>query len=82
MAGKTIVVGISGASGAVYAQRLLQLLALDDCVQMVATRDGINAEAARQVALDHMVPGVILQPSGVFAAVRCQEAGCTYVKSS
>src|SRR3970282_804480 len=30
MAGKTIVVGISGASGAVYAQRLLQLLALDD----------------------------------------------------
>ncbi len=35
MAGKTIVVGISGASGAVYAQRLLQLLALDDRVATV-----------------------------------------------
>jgi 4-hydroxy-3-polyprenylbenzoate decarboxylase len=30
MADKTIVVGISGASGALYAQRLLQLLAADD----------------------------------------------------
>jgi 4-hydroxy-3-polyprenylbenzoate decarboxylase len=35
MAGRTIVVGISGASGAVYAQRLLQLLALDDRVSTV-----------------------------------------------
>jgi 4-hydroxy-3-polyprenylbenzoate decarboxylase len=30
MESKTIVVGISGASGALYAQRLLQLLAADD----------------------------------------------------
>jgi hypothetical protein len=29
-----------------------------------------------------MVPGVILQPSGVFAAVRAQEAGCHYVRAS
>lgn len=57
-------------------------LALDDCVQMVAGKDGISAEEARKIAIDHMVPGVILQPSGVFAAVRCQEAGCSYVKSS
>jgi hypothetical protein len=27
-------------------------------------------------------PGVLLQPSGVFAATRAQEAGCTYVKAS
>jgi hypothetical protein len=57
-------------------------LALDDCVQMVAGKDGISAEEARKIAIAHMVPGVILQPSGVFAAVRCQEAGCAYVKSS
>jgi 4-hydroxy-3-polyprenylbenzoate decarboxylase len=35
MAGKTIVVGISGGSGAVYAQRLLELLARDDRVSTV-----------------------------------------------
>lgn len=35
MNGKTIVVGISGASGAVYAQRLLQLLAADKRVARV-----------------------------------------------
>jgi hypothetical protein len=57
-------------------------LALDDCVQTVAGKDGISAEEARKIAIAHMVPGVILQPSGVFAAVRCQEAGCAYVKSS
>lgn len=57
-------------------------LALDDCVQMVAKTDGISAEEARTIAIAHMVPGVILQPSGVFAAVRAQEAGAVYVKSS
>jgi len=57
-------------------------LALDDCVQMVAGKDNISPEDARKIALAHMVPGVILQPSGVFAAVRAQEAGCAYVKSS
>jgi len=35
MAGKTIVVGISGASGAVYAQRLLELLEADARVERV-----------------------------------------------
>ena len=35
MAGKTIVVGISGASGAVYAQRLLDLLEADARVERV-----------------------------------------------
>jgi len=35
MAGKTIVVGISGASGAVYAQRLLQLFEADARAQRV-----------------------------------------------
>jgi len=35
MAGRTLVVGISGGSGAVYAQRLLELLARDDRVATV-----------------------------------------------
>jgi 4-hydroxy-3-polyprenylbenzoate decarboxylase len=45
MAGKTIVVGISGASGAVYAQRLLQLLDADERVEhiiLVASSGGLR----------------------------------------
>lgn len=45
MAGKTIVVGISGASGAVYAQRLLQLLDADARVErilLVASSGGLR----------------------------------------
>lgn len=53
-----------------------------DCVPMVAKADNLSEEEARKVALTYLVPGVILQPSGVFAAVRCQEAGCAYVKAS
>lgn len=53
-----------------------------DCVPLVARTDNISEEEARKVALTYLVPGVILQPSGVFAAVRAQEAGCAYVKAS
>jgi hypothetical protein len=34
---------------------------------------------ARETALAHVVPGILLQPSGVFAALRAQEAGCQYL---
>jgi hypothetical protein len=57
-------------------------LALEDCVQLVAKTDNVGPEEARTRAIAHIAPGVILQPSGVFAAVRAQEAGCSYVKSS
>ena len=30
----------------------------------------------------NLIPGVILQPSGVYAALRAQEAGCTYIRST
>jgi hypothetical protein len=29
-----------------------------------------------------MNPGVILQPSGVFAAIRAQQEGCHYIRAS
>jgi hypothetical protein len=57
-------------------------LALQDCVELVRTTDNVSADEARKQAIAHMVPGVILQPSGVFAAVRAQQAGAAYVKSS
>lgn len=30
----------------------------------------------------NLVPGVILQPTGVYAALRAQEAGCAYIRST
>lgn len=57
-------------------------LALQDMVDLVKKAGGLDDEAARKVAIDGMVRGVILQPSGVFAAVRAQEAGCAYVRAS
>jgi hypothetical protein len=57
-------------------------LALQDCVQLIADREKVGADEARKRAVALMVPGVILQPSGVFAVVRAQEAGCHYVRAS
>lgn len=53
-----------------------------DCVPTVAKAEKVSEEEARKIALSHILPGVLLQPSGVFAATRAQEAGCTYVKAS
>jgi hypothetical protein len=57
-------------------------LALQDCIALIQAKDKVSAEAARKQAIDMLVPGVILQPSGVFAVIRAQEAGCTYVRAS
>ncbi len=57
-------------------------LALQDCVDLIQKQDDVSPEEARRRAIAFMVPGVILQPSGVFAAVLAQEAGCSYVRAS
>ena len=57
-------------------------LALQDCVELIKAKDQINDEAAHKLAVAMLVPGVVLQPSGVFAAVRAQQAGCAYVRAS
>lgn len=57
-------------------------LALQDCVELVKKADGVSDDEARKRAVAALVPGVILQPSGVFAAVKAQESGCAYVKAS
>jgi hypothetical protein len=57
-------------------------LALRDCVDLIQRTDTVSAEEARTRAIGYLVPGVILQPSGVFAAVLAQEAGCAYVRAS
>ncbi|AHG91615.1 hypothetical protein J421_4078 [Gemmatirosa kalamazoonensis] len=57
-------------------------LALDDMVGKIAAREGGAVPALRQEAVASFVPGVILQPSGVFAALRAQDAGCKYLRAS
>jgi len=57
-------------------------LALADCVELIKSKDGVSDAEARKQAIGYLVPGVILQPSGVFAAIRAQEAGCSYLRAS
>ena len=57
-------------------------LAFQDIVEMVKPEAGGDAERARSMALRHLVPGIVLQPSGVFAVLRAEEAGCNYFMAS
>lgn len=58
-------------------------LAFADVVSAFQEKEKIKARAdARKRALEHLIPGVILQPSGVFGALRAQEAGCHYILAS
>ena len=53
-----------------------------DIVPKFKDADKLSDDDAKKRALEHLLPGVILQPSGVFAALRAQQAGCSYVLAS
>jgi hypothetical protein len=57
-------------------------LAFDDMIALVTKKDGGTPEAARKTALAGLVPGVVMQPSGVFAALHAQDVGCKYLRAS
>ena len=57
-------------------------LAFADCVHIVKSKEGVSDADARKQAIGYLVPGVILQPSGVFAVIRAQEAGAIYIRAS
>lgn len=57
-------------------------LALRDCAQLVSDQDKIGPEEAMAKVRQMMVPGVINQPSGVFAVVLAQDSGCRFVRAS
>lgn len=57
-------------------------LALEDYVPRIAAQEKVSVDAARARARALLLPGVILQPSGVFAVVHAQDAGCRYVRAS
>jgi hypothetical protein len=53
-----------------------------DVVPLVERTDKVTTEQATTTAKTYLLPGILLQPSGVFAATHAQEAGCQYVKAS
>jgi hypothetical protein len=57
-------------------------LALQDVVEAIQKKDNESEADARKQAIGFLVPGVVLQPSGVFAALHAQEAGCKYIRAS
>lgn len=57
-------------------------LAFRDIIGFVKDVDKVDDDAARARAIAGIIPGVILQPSGVFGVIRAQEAGCVYIKAS
>lgn len=57
-------------------------LAFSEPIAKFQKEDKLDAVAARQRAIEHLIPGVVLQPSGVFAVLRAQEAGCKYILAS
>lgn len=57
-------------------------LAFNDEVDRIAEKDKVDMQEAERRARSMLVKGVIMQPSGVFAATLAQEYGCRYVRAS
>ena len=57
-------------------------VAFQDCIETVKQKDGVSEDEAKKRATSYLVPGVMLQPSGVFAVIHAQEAGALYIKAS
>lgn len=57
-------------------------LALQDLVVLIQQTDNVPEAQATAQARQWLVPGVILQPSGVFAVLRAQQAGALYIRAS
>ena len=50
-------------------------------VQLLAKKEKLNFGEARTQALSMMVPGVILQPNGIFGVTMAQHHGCAFVNA-
>jgi hypothetical protein len=61
---------------------LLCALALRECATLIADVDKVTMEEADRRVRGFLVPRIVLQPSGVFAAVLAQDNGCRYVRAS
>ena len=57
-------------------------MAFMDPVSIVEKEEKLKHDEAEKKARTFLLPGVILQPSGIFAVLRAQEAGCNYILGS
>lgn len=75
-----------GASLSALAARGVILLACNRALMHFATsaakKRNQDVEQTKAEFRAAVLPGVILQPSGIYAVTRAQEAGCTFIKST
>lgn len=57
-------------------------LAFGNIVYQYHEKDKLSGADARKRAKEHVLPGVIIQPSGFFAVLKAQEEGCHYMLGS
>ena len=57
-------------------------LATQGYADTLATKNNSTMKAVYEELKANLAPGVILQPSGVYAVHRAQEAGCTFMRST
>lgn len=57
-------------------------VAFEGCIQIISSHEKVGKDEARRTAIAHLIPGVILQPSGVFAVLHAQTSGANYIKAS
>ncbi len=57
-------------------------MAFSAMTAMVRKKDKLEAGPAREKALSMMLPGVILQPNGIFGVTMAQQHGCAFVAAS
>ena len=67
------------ASGVVVLACNLAAMAL---AGQMAKQKGLEAAAVQAEVRAGLVPGVILQPNGIYAAARAQEVGCGFMRST
>jgi intracellular sulfur oxidation DsrE/DsrF family protein len=76
----------AGASLSALAARGVILLACNRALMHLASEEAKtrnqDVEQTRAEFRAGLLPGVILQPSGIYAVTRAQEAGCTFLKST
>jgi hypothetical protein len=54
-------------------------LAFEDLIATVGKKHKLEGAAAEAKAREYVLPGVIMQPSGFFAVLRAQQAGCGHM---
>lgn len=57
-------------------------LAFGQIIGQYRDKDKLDATAAEARAREHLLPGVIIQPSGFFAVLKAQDEGCKYMMGS